>query len=266
MLFSTKPFRRQPERFIMSHEATNWAFEIKLPPAQKMVLLALANCHNPNHGCFPSQEYICEITCMSDKTVRRHLNVLEGMGLISRERVRDDKKKWAHTEYELHIKSYRPNVPVEKLPVKTGQATGQNGAKLPVKQGQSYRSKLPTNTVKEPVKEIGKRTVSGFDEFWEVYPKKVGKQAALKNWKKLKCDDNADHIISKAKEFAESVKGQDRQYIKHPQGWLTDGRWDDELEPCSQQFGSNGTRLMHEKYREMAERTRQDDRILKLVN
>ena len=40
----------------MSHAATNWALKQKgLKPATKIVLLCLADCHNPQHGCFPSQ-------------------------------------------------------------------------------------------------------------------------------------------------------------------------------------------------------------------
>ena len=47
----------------MSHEATNWAFEQPqvfpdMKPPEWAVLIVLADCHNPLHGCFPSQEYI----------------------------------------------------------------------------------------------------------------------------------------------------------------------------------------------------------------
>lgn len=73
----------------------------------------------------------------------------------------------------------------------------------------------------------------GFDEFWEAYPRKVGKGEALKAWKKLK--------LGKAMlpRLLEAVRTQKRSrdwlkdkgaYIPHPSTWLNQTRWEDVVE------------------------------------
>ena len=67
----------------MSHEATNWAFQQRgLKPATKMVLLALANCHNPDRGCFSSKRRLAGECGMSERSVADQIRKLRDAGLI----------------------------------------------------------------------------------------------------------------------------------------------------------------------------------------
>jgi DNA-binding MarR family transcriptional regulator len=62
----------------MSHKATNWAFQQRgLKPAERVVLLCLADRHNPDHGCFPSQEQLAADCEMSRSGLNVHLDALE---------------------------------------------------------------------------------------------------------------------------------------------------------------------------------------------
>lgn len=70
-----------------------------------------------------------------------------------------------------------------------------------------------------------------FNAFWEVYPRKVAKQAAIKAWEKIKPDAEL------TKKIVESVKSQchneqwhrdNGQYIPYPTTWLNRGEWDNE--------------------------------------
>jgi hypothetical protein len=71
----------------MSHAATNWAIQQRgLPPATKLLLWYLADRHNPDFGCFPSQAQLARDAEMSRGSVNRHLDELEARGLIRRER------------------------------------------------------------------------------------------------------------------------------------------------------------------------------------
>lgn len=66
--------------------------------------------------------------------------------------------------------------------------------------------------------------------FWNAYPRKVGKQAAWKEWQKLKRKPVIEKIlgaIHQAKE-TEQWKKENGQFIPHPKTWLHQGRWDDE--------------------------------------
>lgn len=70
-----------------------------------------------------------------------------------------------------------------------------------------------------------------FEVFWKQYPRKVGKQAALRAWKRIKHLDL--EVILKALEVqkqSEQWRRDGGQYIPHPTTWLIQGRWDDEVE------------------------------------
>lgn len=80
-------------------------------------------------------------------------------------------------------------------------------------------------------KRPAKREPDRFDEFWKTYPKRVGKQAAIKAWRKALGIADADTIIEGARRYAVSRNGEDPQYTAHPSTWLNAGRWDDEPQP-----------------------------------
>lgn len=70
-----------------------------------------------------------------------------------------------------------------------------------------------------------------FDRFWEVYPRKVAKDAALKEWLKRSPDDAlTDLMIASvhAQRASEQWRRDDGKYIPHARTWLHGGRWQDE--------------------------------------
>ena len=73
-----------------------------------------------------------------------------------------------------------------------------------------------------------------FDHFWAAYPRRVGKQDALKAWTKIKPDNVLLALILKAienqKQGADWRKDEG-QFIPHPATWLRAGRWLDEVRP-----------------------------------
>ena len=72
----------------------------------------------------------------------------------------------------------------------------------------------------------------GFDQFWSIYPKKVGKEASRKIWKRLKPDRNLQgRIINavRAQVSCDQWLREGGQFIPHPATWLHAGRWQDEI-------------------------------------
>lgn len=70
----------------------------------------------------------------------------------------------------------------------------------------------------------------GFGEFWSVYPRKVGKDAARKAFAKRKPDrELLAKMLAAVAIQAKSAQWQrdSGQYIPHPSTWLNEGRWDD---------------------------------------
>lgn len=105
----------------MAHKATNWAWELDLPMAQKFVLVALADMADEHLSCFPGQKRIAVMVGSSERTVRRALADLEELGLIEREARRSDVGYRTSDRYVLKVKrrptgqigrkSNRPNSP-----------------------------------------------------------------------------------------------------------------------------------------------------------
>lgn len=69
---------------------------------------------------------------------------------------------------------------------------------------------------------------NGFEEFWQSYPKKVGKDGALKSWLKTKPRiDDVLQALAWQKE-SDQWRRSDGQFIPNPATYLNQGRWQDE--------------------------------------
>lgn len=149
----------------MSHEATNWAFKQRgLRPSARVVLLYLANRHNPDHGCFPSQDQLAADCEISRSGLNVILDELTQKGLIRRERrVNPGTRKQMSTRYILGFESDFPQEPSpetghgnppEPSP-ESGHVIGQKPCpKQPEpcpKNAESRVQNLDTNLVREPV-------------------------------------------------------------------------------------------------------------------
>jgi len=77
----------------------------------------------------------------------------------------------------------------------------------------------------QPIKNKQENTDTGFDKFWELYPKKVAKADALKAWNKAIKIKTADELLKLTKAYAES-KLPDTTYIPYPASWLNKGLYE----------------------------------------
>lgn len=66
-----------------------------------------------------------------------------------------------------------------------------------------------------------------FEQFWKRYPRKVGKLAAQREWKRLDPDEQICGEIERALAWQTRL-WTDPQFIPHPRTWLHQGRWLDE--------------------------------------
>ena len=69
-----------------------------------------------------------------------------------------------------------------------------------------------------------------FEQFWQQYPKKVGKLTAKRSWEKLSLENQQkalEAIVEHRKYW--SAKGTDWEYIAHASTWLNNHRFEDEL-------------------------------------
>lgn len=184
----------------MSHKATNWAFEQPekfrdMLPSELVCLLALADCHNPAAGCFPSHDYIARATNLSPRSVRDQIRKLRDRGLISWEAQRADGKQ-SSSRYSLAFeKDFRRQI----LP----PATGGNDEPPQAANIDSFsRQNLPPNPVIENRnKNRNPREGAGDDEDfgnfwnkWEPTRRPENRHYVLTLWRKLPPEDRSSAV------------------------------------------------------------------------
>lgn len=72
--------------------------------------------------------------------------------------------------------------------------------------------------------------LEGFDRFWEEYPRKVNKRAAVKAWNKIQPDQDLLQVILVAvgdQRKSPEWRKDGGQFVPHPASWLNGERWND---------------------------------------
>lgn len=98
----------------------------------------------------------------------------------------------------------------------------------------SHFNDLPKSEISKKISELTKHDLNDeniinipFDDFWDLYDKKVGEKEKLKNkWNKLK-DSERELIIKFIPEYKKSQP--DKKYRKNPDTFLNQKSWNDEL-------------------------------------
>ena len=70
----------------------------------------------------------------------------------------------------------------------------------------------------------------GFDRFWDLYPRKAGKQEARRAFDRALKVATLEEILLGAQRYAADPNRQP-QFTAHPTTWLNQGRWSDEPLP-----------------------------------
>jgi hypothetical protein len=89
--------------------------------------------------------------------------------------------------------------------------------------------RIEDKTVDHKTKSIRTKVLdSYFEDFWYKYPKKVGKEAALKAWNKMKPDIMQVIDALNWQRETRQWQAEDGKYIPNPATYLNQGRWMDE--------------------------------------
>lgn len=215
----------------MGHKDIEWAYTLDLPSAQKAVVLALAHCRNAKTGkCFPSQKELCNMTGLSEATVRRSLGALETTGAIGREKkfksgYRTNDNYFLNTDY----RSERPPVTVT-----TGQPDHRSERPRPpvtvtTTTGHPDGAVEPTGIQPEVNTELIPTPRFGFADFWIVWPRKDSKKSAQTAWAKAIKIADSDTIYEAARQYSLHPHRPAKQYVPYAATWLNGERWTDPL-------------------------------------
>lgn len=212
----------------MSTVVMSACWPLQMPPTPKAVLVSLADNANDHGECWPSIPTIAARTCFTERSVQRAIHWLETEGLLVA-----DRSNGRHTRYKLTPPTLLPLAKNPRQSVTPDRKTPLTQSREPLTESREPPSQSPSNR-QEPsrtVNSIAQRCASRFPEFWNAYPKKVGKQPALAKWKAKRLDAIADRLIDDVrKRIAEDGRWLDG-YVPDPKTYLTQERWEDDMQP-----------------------------------
>lgn len=92
---------------------------------------------------------------------------------------------------------------------------------------------LNPEPVPEPIKNTSSPTVTDFDSFWSLWPRKEGKANALKAYEKSLKKIPEPELLDKARLYVTSPLRPDVKFVPHAATWLNGERWADDLVPVA---------------------------------
>ena len=199
----------------MSVQVMSWAIETDCPnPSAKLVLICLSNYADKDGNAHPGQKRLAKDTGLSVATIKRALNSLEGVGLIARcHRQRADGSRTSDQYF-------------------VGKSKGSNCAVGTQSKGSNCTNprahhELPHigKPIFEPSVEPSDARASKFDQFWDVYPNKVGKRIASKSFGQALKRTSFEKLMNGLDRYIN--KTDDRPWC-NPSTWLNQDRWEDQ--------------------------------------
>lgn len=95
-------------------------------------------------------------------------------------------------------------------------------------------SEKPETASEDPPELIDPEYSSEFEQFWQVYPKKVGKRRAFQAWRSsARNRPNLPFVLSKLTVYAALPEVKDG-YALNPARWIDERRWEDTWQPQPQ--------------------------------
>lgn len=220
----------------MSITSVAWALRLKVgSPTLKTVLIAVANYADENGKCWPSTKRLAEDTELTKRSILTALKGLEEKGLIRRtERRREDGSR-ASDIIELIENNGGEKAALGGEGVSPRGERAAPGVVNVVQGGGEGVSPLTTfepslNHQSEPSKEERADALAfppkAFALFWDLYPNKVGKQAAEKSFEAVRKRRVVafEALMTGLRIYL--AKTDDRPWC-NPTTWLNQGRWDD---------------------------------------
>lgn len=165
--------------------------------------------------------YLCEMTGMDRSNVFRNLQSLVSKGHIEKKDVIRNNQKFC--KYRAKDTGFSPCCEMQ-----LGVAKCDGGSRE-----MQPKHKDNIKVSKDKSLDTKKEREADFEIFWKAYPKKKGKQDALKAFLKVKVPlDTLLTSLEKQKRSADWQK-DGGQFIPFPATWLNGARWEDEIDNTS---------------------------------
>ena len=213
--------------------------------SEKLVMLAMADwCNDIGESLYPSVATIANKTNVSEKQARRIVHKLIDDGFLSVIGNEHGGAPSQTRQYRVNINMLQvvsPSVTPPKYvtPPTSGSTPLPSVGVHPSHAGEYTPPIGGSQSIIYPLtinQHIHHSVDDGFEEFWNRYPKKVGKTLAHQAWKKERV--NVDEVLETLKWQIQSEQWnkQSGQFIPNPTTYINQGRWHDE--PNAESLGS----------------------------
>lgn len=250
----------------------HWLLDQPDVSAQAIRLYLLLRRHGNRDGMsFPGRRRLAEQLHASPSTVdRARAELIAAGAMCERQRKATASNEWTSNEYHVHWNQRhdctrlrpKPSRGPDSYPAdehtspayeETSIADGDTPIPPVANELIPIRNLDPLTQTNTPVPASAGPAIesrAAFDAFWNAYPRKVAKQAALKAWKSATRKTPPDVIVAGAIAYAADPNRED-QFTAHPATWLNAGRWEDEPLPERGNGKKSGTRVYLEAINEL---------------
>ncbi len=237
-------------------------FHPELSALAVRLYLALRRHADAKGDCFPSRQRLAKLLGVSVPTLDRARKQLVAVGAVEMKQRRATDDRWLTTLYRVH---WHPRKETFLAPCNDSFQAGNETDALTHTHlsSQTQDQDLDRQTSGSPVGSTGvsasltparvppqggkpPRVAQGtsFDEFWQAYPRKVGKRAAREAYDQATREADPAVILAGAQRYA-ADPNREAQFTPHPTTWLRQGRWeDDPLPPRKAAQQTGGARRM----------------------
>jgi len=193
-----------------------WVLYADISPAAVRVYCVLHRYANDNTGkCHPSRKSIGAKARIGLSTVDRSIDELIALGAVTVRHRTSDSGDPTSNEYTVIMN--RPLSTENRPPIENEQ-TGLFKS--------DNQTKASMNESQEP--NTSSSVDDGFDVFWENYPRKIAKKAALKAWRQARKEASKEDLIGGVILYGIMRRDEDPRFTPHASTWLNQGRWADE--------------------------------------
>lgn len=182
----------------------------------RLVLLAIAD-HQGEIGAWPSLATLAKMVNASERSVQRDITYLQNIGELE-----------VHYQQAPTRNHYKSNLYFVNLPGVTELPTGVTNTDRGVTNTASGVTAVGVQSLNRTITEpLENSFVSEmFLEFWNDYPRKSDKRAALRAFKSALNRASFEEILAGAIRYAKDPNLPDTKYIKHPATWLNGDAWE----------------------------------------
>lgn len=187
----------------------NIRYDVDLPPNAKLLYGEITALCNEKGYCWAGNNYFADLYQKDKSTIARWIKQLEDKGYISRVVV--------YKEGSREIKNRYMQICNEGIGKNATTPIGKN----------AIDNNTSFNTTVNNTKNI---YTSDFEQFWNIYPRKVDKKKAFKSFKTVIKNHSLDTILQGTHKYAQQVQKTESKFIKHPATFLNNDSFIDGYE------------------------------------